>query len=220
MWSFPKIFVYVILLMVGLAMVILATSCTPTRELGCSKRNAKKVARIFPKLVNLCNYETMRQIGIFYPFKESDSSSTEYKKGVATLFREAEVVPFDCDSFIAWRDSMLSEASKEQSVPPPTKAQVKCPPCPYTVDTINHYRELIKEDSRKLAMQKIEHEQELSDLKKKLQKAIEEKIKSDKAKAKSDGKLMVFYWGIGIVIGIVGIGFAVKNFKPKIPFFG
>lgn len=133
----------------------------------------------------------MRQSLVYFPFTERDSTFSKVETLTDTFTHYDTLVQNDTVYIIKYVDKVINKV---------------------TTNT----KEVRVEDGRRVGLL----QNEISILEKKLAAAIEEKIKSDKAKAKSDGKLMVFYWGIGIVIGIVGIGFAVKNFKPKIPFVG
>lgn len=135
---------YGVLFLIGL--ILFACSCSKPRY-GCTKREVKYVQKHFPKLVNKCNAETIRQSLIYYPLVESDSTWSEYKKGVDTFWRMSEPIVYDCDEFIRQRDSMAKLGLKTKK-----KASVKCPDCPYTIDEINHYKQTIKEDGRRVGI--------------------------------------------------------------------
>jgi len=177
-----------VLFLIGL--ILFACSCSKPHY-GCKKREVRYVQKHFPKLVNKCNSETIRQSLIYYPLVESDSVFSETETKVDTFTHYDTLVENDTVYITKYVDRIVNKV---------------------TTNT----KEVRVEDGRRVGLL----ENDISILNKRLAQAIEDKIIAEKGKAKSDGKLLVFYWAIGVVIGIVGIRFAVKNFKPKMPFFG
>lgn len=128
-----------------LALLAFASCSKP--HYGCTKREQRKSAKHFNKSVNWCANEAMRQSLVHFPMKESDSTWSDYVKGVDTFWRMSEPIVYDCDEFIRQRDSLAKLGVKTEK-----KASVKCPDCPYTIDTINRYKQTIKEDGRRIGI--------------------------------------------------------------------
>ena len=131
---------------ISLAALILFAGCSKPHY-GCTKREQRKSAKHFRKSVNWCVNEAMAQSLSHFPFNESDSTWSEYEKGVDTFWRMSDPIVYDCDEFIRQRDSLAKLGIKTEK-----KASVKCPDCPYTIDTIKKYKNTIKEDGRKIGI--------------------------------------------------------------------
>ena len=173
-----------------IGLILFACSCSKPHY-GCKKREQRKSAKHFNKSVNWCVNEAMAQSLVHFPFKESDSTFSETETKVDTFTHYDTLVENDTVYIIKYVDRIVNKV---------------------TTNT----KEVRVEDGRRIGLL----QNDISILNKILAQAIEDKISAEKGKAKSDGKLLVFYWAIGVVIGIVGVRFAVKNFKPKMPFFG
>lgn len=172
-------------------LALLAFASCSKPHYGCTKREQRQSAKHFNKSFNWCANEAMRQSLVHFPMKESDSTWSEVQTVTDTITKYDTTIINDTVYITKYVDKIVNKV---------------------TTNT----KEVRVEDGRKIGML----QNDINILEKKLAKSIEDKIKAEKGKAKSDGKLVVFYWAFGVVAGIVCIRFAVKNFKPKIPFFG
>lgn len=100
--------------------------------------------RQFNRFHNLYPYKAAEFCNLWYPIKEKDSLSIRYIKG-DTIWKKTEPIPYDCDKFIKERDSLSKLGYKTQK-----NANVKCPDCPYTLDTLKEYQFKILEKTSAL----------------------------------------------------------------------
>ena len=180
-------------------------------EYGCSKRQQQKSRKHFVKSVNFCQTEAMAQSLLFFPFGEKDSSWSDYARGVDTLWLPSAPVDYDCDKFIRERDSLARLGVKTTQ-----KASVKCPDCPYTVDTVKKYLQKLMEDKRRIGI--LENALTIAN-----QKEADMAVKlSEKnvAIVKMRAEKNIYRNILLAIVAIIGLAVGVKIFKLKIPFLG
>jgi len=195
-------------ILIALGLTLFVIGCSKP-HFGCSKREERQSARYFVKSVNKCQNEAMRQSLLFFPPIEKDSIWSDYVKGVDTVWLPSEKVEFDCDSFINWRNSQNKPSVK-------TKALIKCPDCPYTVDTVKKYKLTIQQDQRLLNLAK----DKIAELEFKQSEMVSELNKKNVEIAKEKAAKRIYKWILislfAVASSIVGIKFIIPKVLGKI----
>lgn len=194
-----------------------STSCY-TERIGCKNREVRLSAKHFKKSVNWCTTEAMRQSLVYFPPIEKDSSWSDIAKGRDTIILPGEKVEFDCDSFIVWRESQLNQPITQPKQN--TKATIQCPQWGLIRDTARFFQKILQQDLRTINILKAEKEHLLAAKDAQIAKLQKQNAKLIDKNALQKGKLIIFYWAIGLGLGSAALWLAVKSMKIQIPFLG